>query len=260
MYPVLFKFGPFAIHAYGFFIALAFLAGILVSLYYAKREGIGSQTIFDLAIYVIISGLVGARLSYVFGQWEYFRGNPAEIFMAQKGGLVFLGGFLLALLVTVVYVKINNIPRLKLFDALAPGVALGYAIARIGCFLNGCCFGLPAGQAGLPAKFSWGLIFPSGSLAGAYFPGQALHPTQLYSMTLMFLAFLALVFLYRAKKFDGQIFFWWLILYSAYRFLIEFLRFSPIHWLGLTPSQWLVILTFALGLWGLTFYKKRPGA
>ncbi|OGB89580.1 hypothetical protein A2625_00070 [candidate division WOR-1 bacterium RIFCSPHIGHO2_01_FULL_53_15] len=104
------------------------------------------------------------------------------------------------------------------------------------------------------------MIFPSGSLAGAYFPGQALHPTQLYSMTLMFLAFLALVFLYRAKKFDGQIFFWWLILYSAYRFLIEFLRFSPIHWLGLTPSQWLVILTFALGLWGLTFYKKRPGA
>src|SRR3989344_5848064 len=129
MYPVLFKFGPFAIHAYGFFIALAFLAGILVSLYYAKREGIGSQTIFDLAIYVIISGLVGARLSYVFGQWEYFRGNPAEIFMAQKGGLVFLGGFLLALLVTVVYVKVKNMPRLKLFDALAPGVALGCGAA-----------------------------------------------------------------------------------------------------------------------------------
>ncbi len=253
MYPILFKIGPLEVHAYGFFLALAFLVGILLSLRYVKKEGLDPQIVLDLAIYTIIAAIAGSRFFYVIGQWDYFRSNPLEIFMVQKGGLVFLGGFFLALAVTVLYASAKKIPLLKLFDALAPGVTLGYSIARIGCFLNGCCFGLPT-------KLSWGLIFPAGSLAASYFPGEPLHPTQLYSMILMFLAFLVLIWIYRSKKFDGQIFFWWLILYSTYRFLVEALRFSPIHWLGLTPAQAMVIFTFALGVWGLRHYSSRPGA
>jgi phosphatidylglycerol:prolipoprotein diacylglycerol transferase len=250
MYPVLFKIGPFSIHAYGFAIALAFLIGTLISMLYAKREGIKPEYILDLALYAIIAAIVGARLFYVIGAWEQYRENPLKIFFVQEGGLVFLGGLFLGMLAVVVFAKWKGIALLKLFDALAPGTALGYAITRIGCFLNGCCFGLPT-------QLPWGIKFPFGSLAYSYFPDVGIHPTQLYSSAAMFLVFLIVLFLYRKKKFDGYIFFWWIILYSIYRFLVEFLRFSPIHWLGLTPSQWMVLVAAALAVWGL-IAKSSP--
>lgn len=244
MYPVLIRIGPFSIHSYGLMIAIAFLVGIIVSLYYAKKEGIKEEVILDLAIYVIIAGLIGSRFLYVIGQWDQYKDNLLEIFMVQRGGLVFLGGFLLALLVVVWYARRKGVPLLKLCDALAPGTALGYAIARIGCFLNGCCFGLPT-------NVPWAVVFPPGSLAYSYFPGEHIHPTQLYSSASMFLVFFIVLVLYRRKKYDGYIFFCWIVLYSIYRFLVEFLRYSPIHWLGLTPSQWIVLSAAVLAAYGL---------
>jgi len=253
MYPILLNFGAMSVHAYGFFIAVAFLAGIAVTLHYAKREGIDSQNVLDIAIIGLVAAIVGARLFYVVGQWSEFRDNPMDMFMVQKGGLVFLGGFLLALLAGTIYVRFKKLPLLKFFDSIAPGVALGYSIARIGCFLNGCCFGLPT-------KLPWGIAFPPGALAFGYFGGDHLHPTQLYALLLMLLSFLLLVVIYRSKRFDGQVFFWWFIFYALYRFGVEFLRYSPIHWLGLTPSQWIVIPAFIFGVWGLNHYKPKPGA
>ena len=250
MCPILFKVGPLSIHAYGFAIAVAFLIGILISLYYAKKEGIAAEAILDLAIYVIIAALFGSRFLYVVGQWDQYKDHPWEMFMVHRGGLVFLGGLILAMAVVVWYAKRKNISLLKLFDALAPGLSLGYAITRIGCFLNGCCFGLPTGA-------PWGVVFPPMSLAHSYFPDQPIHPTQLYSSASMFLVFLIMAFLYPRKKFDGHLFFWWVILYSVYRFAVEFLRFSPIHWLGLTPSQWVVLPAALLAAWGLIYNLKR---
>lgn len=244
MYPILFKIGPLSIHAYGFMIAVAFLVGILISLRYAKREEIKGEFILDLAIYVIIAAIVGSRLFYVIGTWDQYQDNFLEIFMVRKGGLVFLGGLLLAILVVVWYARAKKVPVLKLLDVITPGTALGYAITRIGCFLNGCCFGLPT-------KLPWGIVFPPGSLAHFYYPGEPIHPTQLYSLVSMFLAFFIIMGLYRKKKFDGYIFFWGLLLYSIYRFLVESFRYSPIHWLGLTPSQWLVLATAAVAIYGL---------
>lgn len=251
MYPVLLKLGVLEVHAYGFFLACAFLLGIGLALYYARREGIDQAVIFDLAIYVILAAIVGSRLFYVLGQWDYFRGHLLEAVMVQKGGLIFLGGLFLGLLVIAVYAWLKQVPLLRLLDAVTPGTLLGYALTRIGCFLNGCCFGLPT-------SCPPGVHFPAGSLADSFFPGEALHPTQLYSLVAMLLAGLLLARLYHRKKFAGQVFFWGLILYSLYRFGVEFLRFSPVHWLGLTPSQWLVLGTLVLGIWGLVRFKKRP--
>ncbi|MGB9612828.1 MAG: prolipoprotein diacylglyceryl transferase [Candidatus Margulisiibacteriota bacterium] len=249
MYPELFRIGKITIHSYGFFYALAFLIGILTSLYFARKENIKSEVILDLSFYVIISAIIGARLFYILGQWSYYQKNIIEIFMLQRGGLVFLGGFLVAFFAILLYCRVKKINTLKLLDTISPGVILGYAIGRIGCFLNGCCFGLPT-------KLPWGMIFPPNSLAGFQFPNQPLHPTQLYASFSMFFAFLILVVLYLAKKFDGQIFLWGIILYSLYRFLVEFLRYSPIHWLGLTPSQWLVAVFFVAAGLGLIYYSK----
>ena len=250
MYPVCIKIGALQIYSYGFLVALAFLSGIFLSIYFAKKEGLSAEAILDLAVYVIISSILGARLFYVVGQWQEYRDNPIEIFMLQKGGLVFLGGLLLGLLTIVAFARVKKIPLLKLLDAIAPGVLLGYSIGRIGCFLNGCCFGVPANN-------FLGVVFPPNSLAGSYFPDAHLYPTQLFSSAAMFLACLALVWTYRHKRYDGQIFYWGLILYSIYRFLIEFLRYSPIHWLALTPSQWIVLFGLIYGSWGLFHHGKR---
>jgi phosphatidylglycerol:prolipoprotein diacylglycerol transferase len=250
MLPTLLKLGRLEVHSFGFFVALGFLAGILVSLYYAEREKTGRQNILDLAIGVIISAILGARLFYVIGQWDYYRANPQEIIMVQNGGLVFLGGLLASLLVVYLFARWKNLPLLRLLDAITPGTAVGYAIGRLGCFFNGCCFGLPT-------NLPWGIVFPKGSLAEAYCGEIPLHPTQLYSALAMLLVFLALVWIYNKKRFDGQIIFLGLIFYSLYRFIIEFFRFSPIHWLTLTPSQWVVMPLFVFGAWGLVHFGKN---
>ncbi|MFA6417574.1 MAG: prolipoprotein diacylglyceryl transferase [Candidatus Margulisiibacteriota bacterium] len=249
MHPILLMLGPISLFSYGLMVALGFLTGIGFALYLARQEGIKTESIIDLALYVIVSSVVGARFFYVAGQWNFYRGNLLEIFMIWRGGLVFLGGLIFGLGALVYFAGEKKIALRRLLDVVTPGAMLGYAIGRLGCFLNGCCFGLPT-------KLPWGLVFPSDCLAGSYFPDQHLHPTQLYSVLLVLLAFGFLLWLYPRKKFDGQIFFWGLILYSLYRFAIEFLRYSPIHWLSLTPSQWIVIAIFMIGVGGLL--KKWP--
>ncbi|MDD4178442.1 MAG: prolipoprotein diacylglyceryl transferase [Candidatus Margulisbacteria bacterium] len=248
MQPILFKLGALELHSYGLFVALGFTVGIILSLIYAKREKIAAQLIVDLALYVVLAAIAGARLFYVLGQPAYYFHNPLEIIMVQNGGLVFLGGLFLAILAVVVFARQKNIPLLNLLDAITPGTALGYAIGRLGCFFNGCCFGLPT-------NLPWGITFPSGSLAAFYCPNERLHPTQLYSSLIVLILFLGLLWLYKNKKFSGQIFFSGLVGYALYRFLIEFLRYSPIHWLALTPSQWLAIIMLIFGLWGLVHFR-----
>lgn len=246
MYPTLVDFGALAIHSYGLMFAFGFLAAIGVTIYFGKKAGLTSELVLDMAIYIMLAAIVGARLFYVIGQWHLYRSNLLEIFMIQRGGLVYLGGFLLGLLVVYFYAKLKKIPFLRLYDVLAPGVVMANLLGRIGCFLNGCCFGLPA-------KLPWAIIFPAGSLAGSYFPDDHLHPTQIYSVLGLLLVFVLLTYIFRRKKFDGQVFYSLIILYSIHRFVVEFFRYSPIHWLGLTPSQWIVMLLFAVG----TFFLVR---
>ncbi len=250
MYPVLLRIGPISIHSYGLMFAIAFLVGILITLRYAKREKIDADLILELAIYGMIAAILGARILYVIGQWDQYKNNILEIFMIQRGGLAFLGGLTLGILVVAWRAKRKGVPFLKLMDVAAPGTALGYAIGRIGCFLNGCCFGIPT-------DLPWGLRFPFGSLAYFHFPGEAIHPTQLYSLLSMSAVFLIVVYLWRHKKYDGQIFFWWLILYAVYRFVVEFFRYCPeeLYFLGLNPGQIIALFMFAAA--GAAIFRHR---
>lgn len=251
MYPILFKIGPLSVHAYGFMLALAFLVAVLISLYYAKKEKIDADVIFELAIYGMIAAILGSRFLYVVGQWDQYKDNLLEIFMIQKGGLAFLGGLMLGILVFAWIAKRRGIPLLKILDVVAPGAALGYAIARVGCFLNGCCFGLPTDA-------PWGMRFPFGSLAYSHFSDAAIHPTQIYSLLSMLAVFLIVVYLWRHKKYDGQIFFWWLILYAVYRFIVEFFRYCPekLYILELNPGQLIALAMFAVGA-AFVFYNRK---
>jgi len=244
MYPILFKIGAFPVYSYGLMVALGFLLGIWFACRFAVKEGLKAETILDLALWVIISSIIGARFFYVIGQLSYYKDNWLEIFMLQRGGLVILGGVLAAILATYLFAKKHQLSFLKLFDICTPATIIGISIGRIGCFLNGCCFGVETDS-------FLGVVFPPGSLAYSYFPHEHIWPTQLFSSFSLLLVFGLLLFIYKHKKYDGFVFYWGLVLYSLDRFTVEFFRFSPMRWLNLTPSQWLLLVLFGVGVYGL---------
>ncbi len=186
MHPILFKIGQVTIYSYGVMVAIAFLVSIYLASLSAAKRGINQEKIMDLGLTLLISGIIGARLLYVLTEIEYYRANPLEMVMIWKGGLVFYGGFIAAFVCGWVFLKRNKIPVLKTCDHIVPYLALGQAIGRIGCFLNGCCFGKPT-------NLPWGMIFPGGSIAGDIYPAVHIHPTQLYSVYTNFLIFAILL-------------------------------------------------------------------
>ncbi len=227
MRPVLFEIGNFPIYSYGVMIFIAFLLGIFLAQRQAPREGFQKDHVYDVAIMTIILALVGARLAYVFLHWDYFSQNLVEVFAVRRGGLTFYGGFIAPLIGGFFYARVKKISMLKFLDFISPYIALGYGITRIGCFLNGCCYGIPT-------QTFLGMVFPA-------VDNIPRHPTQLYSAIAMFAVFLILGFLRRKPQARGVIFFSFILLYGIYRFLIEFLRVpEPGYW-GLTLAQNLII-------------------
>lgn len=244
MHPVIASFGPLTIYSYGFMLALAFSAGILLTIFLAQKKGIVADLVLDLALLVLVSSIVGARLFYVIGFWDVYRPNWIKIFYVQEGGLVFFGGLFFALLTVRAFAFFKKIPLLKLLDVIAPGTVLGYAIGRIGCFLNGCCYGVS-----------------TQSFLGVKFPQlyELHYPTQLFSSLINLLIFCFLLFLWPRVKKDGLIFYAAFFIHLIYRFLIEFLRDYPMRFFGIfTYSQILsmAFLVFGLIMFYRNFYKR----
>ncbi len=255
MYPILFQLDGLTIYAYGFFLILGIvLAGILAILR-VRKEGlqIPFERIADLFFYSILSAIVGARILFVLINFDLYRENPLRIFKIWEGGLVFYGGFILAIGVSIGYMRWYRLPVLRLFDLIAPLLALGLFFGRIGCTFAGCCYGK---ETSLP----WGTIFTDpNSLARLNIP---LHPTQLYDAVNGLAIFLFLLWKEKRKAFDGQIFFVFLFFYSVIRFFIEMLRGDPRGFLLkglLSTSQGIGIFFAILAVFMLFFLKKRYG-
>jgi phosphatidylglycerol:prolipoprotein diacylglycerol transferase len=215
MHPILIHFHGVTLYTYGLFLALGFLAAIWFTNRNARFYDIKSSDISDLFFVILISGIIGGRLLYVIINFDVFKASPLEIFKLWNGGLVFFGGFISAVAASIVTLKIKKLPFLKTADAIAPGAALGHGIGRLGCFFAGCCYGR---QCDLPIAIQFS--HPD-SLAPLHVP---LHPTQLYMVGANLLLFFILVFLQRRKRFNGMIFLSYIILYSLFRFIIEFFR------------------------------------
>lgn len=225
MHPDIFKIGPLQIHSYGLMLAISFLLGIFLAIHRAKKQKIDPNKIMDLAVVIVISAIVGARFLYVIFHLDEFRGhwldmiNPfqssGEIGIA---GLTMLGGFLAALFSGLIYLKLKKLAVLKIADIITPSLGLGIFLTRIGCFLNGCCYGTPT-------TAPWGMIFPSESAAGYHFTNTPIHPAQLYSSFYGLAIFFLLLLLERWKKFDGFLLFSFLILYGIARFIVDFYRY-----------------------------------
>ncbi len=215
MYPILLKIGKLSLYTYGLFVALGFVTGIWIARHEAKRLKEDQDKIMDLCFYVLLAAIVGSRMFYVFTNFNMFISDPLEIFRIWNGGLVFYGGFILALITAIVFVQRKRLSLFKTSDIMAPALAIGHAIGRIGCFFAGCCYGKAC-------DLPWAVTFTNpDSLAPANVP---LHPTQLYAAAANSLIFILLWVLRSRKKFDGQIFWIYVLLYGVARSVVEIFR------------------------------------
>jgi phosphatidylglycerol---prolipoprotein diacylglyceryl transferase len=244
MHPVLLKLGNISVYTYGFFIAVGFIVGILLAKREAERRGIDPEVIMDLAFYIIIAAIVGSRLFYVFTTPDVFLENPLEILKIWNGGLVFYGGFILALITAVFYVYRWKLNVWQVADVIAPSIALGQFFGRIGCFSAGCCYGKICAM-------PWAVIFQApNSLAPTGIP---LHPTQLYH-ALGNLTIFSILWVYRKKtRFAGQLFWTYVSLYGAVRAVLEIFRddfrgvvFSDLFSISQVIGILMVVLGFAM--------------
>ena len=225
MHTTLIEIGPFAIRSYGLMLALSFLFGILIARWRARKAGLDFQKIMDLTVLVIIASILGSRALYVAFHFNEFSSNLLDIINPFQSsgeigiqGLTMYGGVVLSILVGYWFLRRHRLHTWKVADVIAPSIAFGIFLTRIGCFLNGCCFG-KRGDA------PWCLVFPPDSAAGYYFPDLPIHPTQLYSSCYGLIIFAALLFLERFKKFDGYTFWLFILLYAVARFSIDFVRY-----------------------------------
>lgn len=224
MHPELLRLGPVTVYSWGFMLSLAILVGVLGARRLAVRVEINPDRIIDFALLVVVAGLVGARLAHVLlVDWDYYSAHPLDILNPYHQGLSFQGALLVGILATVWFVRYYRLSFWNFSDVIAPFIALGYGIVRIGCFLWGCCFGRPT-------DLPWGVVFPALS-------DVPRHPTQLYSSLFGILLFFFLWWLFPRRNFPGQVFLGYLIIYSLGRFLIENWRDNPLFWGPFTLAQ-----------------------
>jgi phosphatidylglycerol---prolipoprotein diacylglyceryl transferase len=258
VFPQLFHLGRFSLPTYGFLVSLGVLIGLWISVRNAERLGIDGDKAWNLGILVVLFGIGGAKVLYIINEWGYYKAHPGEIFSIatlQAGG-VFSGGLLAAFVAAAWYVRRNHLPPLGTCDAFAPGLALGHAIGRLGCFAAGCCYGKPT-------HHWWGVTFTN-PLA-SQITGTPLHvplePTQLFESAVELANFFILMWLLRRRKFDGQILGAFMFIYGVARFFLEFLRDDPGRgsvFNGAMSGTQLIAIGLVLG--GGLIWWLRPGA
>jgi phosphatidylglycerol:prolipoprotein diacylglycerol transferase len=218
VHPTLWKFHGIELHSYGLLLAVAFLLGIQIFVARARARGIPEEPMHTLSLWLLVLAIAGGRVLFVLTHWSEYAADPLAILRLWEGGLILYGGYLAAITGGILFLRRRGLPIWRVGDAAAPSMALGVAIGRIGCFMNGCCYGLPT-------HLPWGVQFPPESVASYTFPGVALHPSQLYLSGSSFLLFVVLLALDRRPRFDGRLFWTYIALDAAMRFLIDFTRY-----------------------------------
>lgn len=258
MHPKLITIGDFFLPSYGVLVALGFLLGLWVVLRIARYKKLPADTIGNLAIYCALAGLAGAKLLMLIMNFDEYRSNPSKIISSDTllSAGVYYGGFLGAAAFALIYMRRHHLPILSTMDVLVPGVALGHAIGRMGCFAAGCCWGLACDR-------PWAVTFTNPdahALVGVPL-GIPLHPTQIYEA---FLTLLVFVFLYcRAYRVTvpGTQLAWYLVLYSIARFFVELFRFHEQAPPGGGPfslTQWISVALLVTGAFLLMRAKSTP--
>ncbi len=270
------------VHTYGLLIALGIIAGVWLARREARRSGQDPDRISDLSTWLVIAGLAGSQIFYAFVNFdEYFGpdwmtatpfGRLPRLLVVWKTGVVFYGGFIGAAIAGFVYMRRHRMPFLEHADTLIPSLAFGHFLGRLGCFSAGCCWGEVAGR-----QLPFLVRFPPASLAYQTFASRPhpeqflapdrlttlpLFPVQLYESFGELAIFAVLVWLVRPRKrFDGQVFATWLLLYAVLRTVVELFRGDIERgvYLGLGAGQWVSMAIFATGI-AMWAWARRAGA
>jgi phosphatidylglycerol:prolipoprotein diacylglycerol transferase len=283
MHPVLFQIGSFTIGTYGLMIVIGLMSGLWLISRLARRRGLPVEFFQDLLFVALLSGFLGARLTYIGLNWGDFLKNPLAMILSRSG-FVFLGGFIAAVGACLWFTKKRGLPAWEVADLTAPGVALGHAFGRIGCFLAGCCHGVvctpenhpllssiaasfpvvrqPDGEINTMFNFAYGDQVSQGLLSPLADRTLPMLPVQLFESAGNFLICLTLVWLWRRRKFSGEVAGGYLALYSVLRFVLEFWRGDAERGVffngAISTSQIICLFTFAAGL-GIMFWRRNRG-
>lgn len=257
MHPILLRLGSWPVYSYGVLLALAYLAGLQLAVVRARKAGLDGARIMDLGIYLIIAALVGAKLMLIAVDFNYFRTQPRELLSLVRAGGVFYGGLLAALAVGLWLVKRYKLPAWTTADMIAPGIAVGHIIGRLGCLLAGCCYGRPT-------DVKWAITFrdPIAAVNVGTPLDVPLHPTQLYDAGAEALILIILLLMERrGRGFAGRTFWTYMLLYAISRFIIEIYRGDERGMLaGVSTSQFVALLLVPLSIVMLWRLRGRRAA
>jgi len=243
MKPILWEMGPVTIYAYGVMVALGFLVAYLLFKREALRHGYSESQVGTFSVIVLFSGLLGARALFVMQHLDFYAENPPEIFWLHHGGLVWYGAFLGGLIGGIWYLRTKGLSFWKTADLVLPYVVLAQALGRVGCFLNGCCYGIHANE-------TWGVTFPHEELPRL--------PVQLYTAAALLVLALILIRLLHRNPPRGFVASAYGVGYALVRFHVEFLRAdNPEFFLGLTLPQVMSVGLLLASVFALRFLIPR---
>lgn len=249
MHKIFLHLGALTLYWYGVLVAIGFLTGLWTASRRALKANLSPEKVLDLGPWLIGGAIIGARALFVISYWdEFFQGKPWwKVFMIQEGGLVFYGGLIGAVIAGSFQMWRLKLPFWKLADVLAPSVSLGHMFGRLGCFMNGCCYGAPT-------QCFWAVYFPQGHEMA----GIGVHPTELYEAALNLMLYLGLAWFYPRRRYDGQVFALYMICYAIVRWTVELFRGDYVNPTPFfTPGQKLSYILLAAGLAAIWWLPRR---
>ncbi len=264
MHPRLFSIGPLTVYSYGLMLGIGFMAASWVLTRELRRKSIDPNLGSTITLLAIVFGIAGSKILYLIENWSAFAAAPVSMAFSP-GGLTWYGGFFLATVAIMFYIRKKKIPFLKICDAAAPGIMIAYGIARLGCHLAG------DGDYGVPTDLPWGAVYSQGtyppSMAFRDFPDIVakygvngvvpdtipVHPAPVYESISSILLFLVLMRFRTHIKDDGKLFMLYLILSGTARFLVEFIRVNPRLLFGLSEAQLIALVLVFAGIAGMKF-------
>lgn len=249
MKPILFEIGPVTVYGYGLMIALGIIIGLFIASRRAEKAGLIGDVVFDMILYGVIVGFIGAKFTFILTELRDFLKDPLALLGST--GFVVYGGIIVGALTAYLYCRKNGHDFLRYFDIISPSIALAQGFGRIGCFLAGCCYGKKTDSC-------LGVVFPSNTLGHS---NVKVLPTQLFSSVGDFIIFTALLLYGRKKRAKGNVSGLYMVLYGVGRFLIEFLRDDErgAFWIFST-SQWISLFIVPFGILMMVISCKRAKA
>jgi phosphatidylglycerol:prolipoprotein diacylglycerol transferase len=248
--------GPFVIGWHGILMLIGIVAGVSLTFYLAKRNGIPEETILTAAVWAVVAGLIGARLTHVLDNLDTYLNDPLSILALHEGGLGWYGGLIGGILAVLIYARIRKFPLARFADAAGFGVLLGLAIGRIGCTINGDAYGTPT-------SLPWGLVYTHPDAFAT--PLVAGHPAPVYEILWIGLVLAVMWWLRGRLRPDGSLFLISVAAYAVGRFLISWVRaepavLGPLHQSHLISIGLLAVALILLAYRRVHWVKKEPAS